>query len=179
MKLAALLLLTTILVAEQPRYASDGQLQRPTGVREWIYLSSGLGMTYDGDKAGSNFTNVFAEPNAYREFEKTGKWPEGTMLAMEVRRGESKGSINKEGRFQTGLLALEVTVKDTKRFKLDGWEYFAFSGAAQTAKAIGQPGGCNACHSKNAAVENTFGQFYPTILEIARAKGTVKKTAEE
>jgi cytochrome c551/c552 len=70
-------------------------------------------------------------------------------------------------------------VKDSKRFKLDGWEYFAFSGNAQTTKAIGQPGGCNACHNKNAAVENTFVQFYPTLLEIARAKGTIKKTAVE
>jgi hypothetical protein len=179
MKLAALLLLTTVLIAEQPRYSGDGQLQRPSGVREWIYLSSGLGMTYDGEKAGNNFTNVFAEPGAYREFAKTGRWPEGTMLAMEVRRGESKGSINKEGRFQTDLLALEVTVKDNKRFKEGGWEYFAFGGNAQTAKAIGKPGGCIACHTTNAAVENTFVQFYPTLLEIARAKGTVKKTGVE
>lgn len=179
MKLAALLLLTTALIAEQPRYTGDGQLQRPTGVREWIYLSSGLGMQYGNGAAGNEFTNVFAEPTAYREFVKTGKWPEGTMLAMEVRRSESKGSINKDGRFQTDLMALEVTVKDTKRFKADGWEYFAFGGQVQTAKAIGQPGGCNACHNKNAAVENTFAQFYPTILEIARAKGTVKKTGAE
>jgi hypothetical protein len=179
MKLAALLLLTTALIAEQPRYTNDGQLQRPASTREWIYLSSGLGMTYEGEKAGTNFTNVFAEPSAYREFAKTGKWPEGTMLAMEVRRGETKGSINKEGRFQTALIALEVTVKDTKRYKTDGWEYFAFGGNTQTSKPIGGPGGCNACHSKNAAVENTFGQFYPSVLEIARAKGTVKKTAEE
>lgn len=178
MRLAALLLLTTVLVAEQPSYTSDGQLQRPTGVREWIYLSSGLGMQYGNGAAGNEFTNVFAEPGAYREFVKTGKWPERTMLAMEVRRSDSKASINKDGRFQTDLLALEVTVKDTKRFKDGGWEYFAFNGKAQTAKTIGLPGGCIACHTKNAVVENTFGQFYPTILEIARAKGTIKKTAE-
>jgi hypothetical protein len=178
MRLAALFLISTLLMAEQPRYETDGQLQRPQTVREWIYLSSGMGMQYEGERAGNNFTNVFAEPSAYRAFLKTGKWPEGSMLAMEVRRGVTEGSINRGGRFQTDLLALEVTVKDTKRFKLDGWEYFAFNGTTQTTKAVGQPGGCNACHNKNAAVENTFVQFYPTLLEVARAKGTLRKTAE-
>ena len=105
--------------------------------------------------------------------------PEGTMLAMEVRKSETKGSINKGGSFQTDLLALEVTVKDSKRFKADGWDYFGFGPKVQTAKAIGQQGGCNACHNKNAAVENTFVQFYPSLLEVAKAKGTVKKTAAE
>ena len=38
--------------------------------------------------------------------------------------------------------------------------------------------GCNACHNKSGAVENTFVQFYPTLLEVAQAKGTLKKTAE-
>jgi hypothetical protein len=38
---------------------------------------------------------------------------------------------------------------------------------------LGASAGCNACHSKNAAVEHTFVQFYPTLLEIAKAKGTL------
>jgi hypothetical protein len=180
MKLAALLLLTVLaLVAEQPKFTSDGKLEIPANYREWVYLSSGLGMTYPEERASAkNFTNVYAEPTAYREFRKTGKWPEGTMLAMEVRKGETKGSINIDGNFQGALLATEVTVKDNSRFKKDGWEYFAFGPTATTAAGIGEKGGCNACHNKNAAVENTFVQFYPTLLEVARAKGTVRKTAE-
>ena len=27
---------------------------------------------------------------------------------------------------------------------------------------------CQACHGKNGAVENTFVQFYPTLIEMAR-----------
>jgi hypothetical protein len=171
-------LLALALYAQQkPAFEDDGQLKRPENVREWVYLSSGMGMQYDGDRPGNNFTNVFAEPTAYKEFVKSGKWPEGTMLAMEVRRGITEGSINKGGRFQTDLLALEVTVKDSKRFPKDGWDYFAFNGDAKTARAIGQTAGCNACHNKNAAVENTFVQFYPTLIEIARSKGTYKSEA--
>ena len=181
MKLAALLLVSVLaLVAEQPQFTQDGKLQKPANYREWVYLSSGLGMTYAPEGAAAkNFTNVFAEPTAYQAFLKTGKWPEGTMLAMDVRKGETKGSINIDGYFQGAQIATEVTVKDSQRFKKDGWEYFAFNPAATTAAAIGEKGGCNACHNKNAAVENTFVQFYPTLLEVARAKGVLKKTAVE
>ena len=31
----------------QPRYTADGQLILPSDYREWVFLSSGLGMTYN------------------------------------------------------------------------------------------------------------------------------------
>jgi hypothetical protein len=50
-----------------PRFTADGQLMRPDNYREWIYLSSGLGMTYgpiDSAAAPSSerFDNVFVTP---------------------------------------------------------------------------------------------------------------------
>jgi len=33
---------------------------------------------------------------------------------------------------------------------------------------------CQSCHSQNGAVDNTFVQFYPTLLEVAKQKGTLK-----
>ena len=35
---------------------------------------------------------------------------------------------------------------------------------------------CYACHSTNGAVENTFVQFYPTLLEVATRKGTLRES---
>jgi hypothetical protein len=32
---------------------------------------------------------------------------------------------------------------------------------------------CYSCHAQHAAVDNTFVQFYPTLLPIATAKGTL------
>ena len=44
---------------DRPEYAGM-QLVRPEGYREWIYLSSGLGMEYNPtDGAPENFTNIF------------------------------------------------------------------------------------------------------------------------
>ena len=33
---------------------------------------------------------------------------------------------------------------------------------------------CYSCHSENGAVDNTFVQFYPTMLEVARKMGTLR-----
>src|SRR5579859_8058671 len=88
----------------KPEYTSDNQLLPPRNFREWIFLSSGLGMSYS---AGSSdhvmFTNVFAPQWAYTEFIKSGKWPDKTVFVVEERGSETKGSINKVGHFQTDL----------------------------------------------------------------------------
>ena len=33
--------------------------------------------------------------------------------------------------------------------------------------------GCYSCHAAHAAVDTTFVQFYPTLLPIAKSKGTL------
>jgi len=170
MKTATFLLLTVLALGADPEFNKDGELVRPKNYREWIFLSSGLGMNYG--TGGLPFGNVFVEPSAYRKFVETGKWPDKSIFALEIRQAATEGSIVKAGQYQTGLLGVEFAVKDTARFP-DGWGYFGFNGNATSAQVIGAEAGCNACHSKNAAVEHTFVQFYPTLLEIAIAKGTL------
>jgi hypothetical protein len=169
------------LTAQPARFTKDGQLQRPANYREWIYLSTGLGMTYGNPTAQSEqqpaFDTVFVEPSAYRAFLKDGKWPEGATFVLEIRRSEAETKIGKTGRFQTRVIATEASVKDSKRFP-GGWGYFDL-GDGPTSKLLPQSAGCYTCHAQNTAVENTFVQFYPTLLEVARAKGTIKKTFVE
>jgi len=163
----------------EPRYTDDGQLMRPENYREWIYLSSGLGMTY-GPAASANpanplFDNVFVTPAAYKSFLTTGTWPDKTMFVLEIRSAATKGSINNGGHFQDQITAVEVEVKDEKRFPKK-WAFFGFGGAAASARPMPDTAGCQACHSANGAVDNTFVQFYPTLAPIAKAKGTFKTT---
>jgi len=158
-----------------PRYSGTA-LVRPTDYREWIFLSSGLGMTYEPPSANPRpptFGNVFVNPSSYRSFMQTGKWPDRTIFVLEFRNSDSEASINKSGRFQTGLAGVEAEVKDS-RFP-DGWAFFTFTAAASAepmSPAASAP--CIECHTKNTAVERTFVQFYPTLFEIARRMGTVK-----
>jgi hypothetical protein len=169
--------------ADAPRYTDSGDLLRPDNYREWIYLSSGLGMTY-GPAAQSSpkpsFDNVFVSPDAYRSFLRTGQWPDKTVFILEIRRSESQGSINKAGFYQSEIRAVEAAVKDKARFP-DEWGYFGFAVSngiiAPAGKLFDQSAGCNACHGAHGAVEHTFVQFYPTLLEVARAKGTLKPAA--
>lgn len=160
----------------QPKY-SGNNLIRPEGYREWVYLSSGLGMNYSPAAGESErFTNVFVPQWAYRDFAATGKWPDKTMFALEDRAAESKGSINKTGHFQTNLIGLAVEVKDESRFP-DKWAYFGFSEEAKTAEAKPKQQ-CWQCHNDHGAVEHTFVQFYPTLKPIAQKFGTYRKEAE-
>ena len=169
----------------EPRFTADGQLQRPDDYREWIYLTSGLGMTYGGgveavaNAAAPDFDNVFVTPSAYKAFLETGTWPDKTMLALEVRSSASKGSINKGGHYQEGMTGLEVHVKDVARFPATKWAFVSFDGPARTAKALPANSSCQECHSRNGAVDETFVQFYPTLIPGATAKGTFKAAAEK
>jgi hypothetical protein len=158
---------------EEPAYTAEGRLQFPQTYREWVFLSSGIDMSYSDRGMGhSMFDNVFVQPDAYREFVRTGSWPDGAALVLEARGATEKGSINKQGKFQTGeLMGLEVHVKDTKRFQ-GGWAFFSFRGP-EPAQMIPMSQDCYSCHRDHAAVDTTFVQFYPTLLGIAIAKGTL------
>ena len=166
----------------RPRFLANNELAKPDNYREWVWLSSGLGMTYNAEpqaNADPHFDNVFVTPEAYQAFLKTGKWPNKTMFVLEFRASRTSGSINKAGHFQGDLVGIEAEVKDESRFK-ERWGFFPFRGNDQTAKpADPATTECLACHSKNGAVDNTFVQFYPTLLEVAKQKGTLKPAQPE
>jgi len=175
LRFAALLLASSVTcLMAQPRYTGDGQLMLPSDYREWVFLSSGLGMTYHPPNTPGppSFTNVFVNPAAYRSFVATGKWPDKTMLLLEIRESASKGSINQGGSYQSGVLAIEGEVKDAAKFPGNGWAFFAF-GKSSTGKMLERSQDCYACHSQHTAVDNTFVQFYPVLFEIAKQKGTL------
>jgi len=164
-----------------PQFTSDGQLIRPKNYRQWIYLSSGLGMTYGPAAEAARdenptFDNVFVNPTAYRSFLETGKWPDKTMFVLEVRASESKGSINNGGRYQSGMVTIEAEVKDEKRFP-GKWAFFGLGTTASEAKMIPLSASCYSCHAEHGAVDNTFVQFYPTLLEVAKMRGTLSAKA--
>lgn len=161
-----------------PGYTPDGKLQFPSRYREWIYLSTGLDMSYNPTAMvmdRSTFDNVFVDPAAYQAFRNTGHWPDKTIFALEVRGAESNGSINKRGHFQsTQRMAVEVHIKDEKRFS-GGWAFFAFDDE-KPAEMIPAGASCYSCHQQHGAVDTTFVQFYPTALGIAKEKNTLSES---
>jgi len=155
-------------------YTRDGLLERPQHYREWVYLTSGFDMSYSADRQMDQhtFDNVFVDPEAYRIFLATGTWPDRAVLVIENRGAEGKGSINQSGHYQgVNVMALEVHLKDEARYP-GQWAFFEFDGSGP-AKMIPRSEACYSCHAAHAAVDTTFVQFYPTLLPIAQAKGTL------
>ncbi len=163
-----------------PAYSANRELIRPADYREWMYLTSGLGMTYGpagANGAPARFDNVFVNRESYRSFLATGRWPEKTMFVLEIRQAQANVSINNGGQTQGNIVAIESAVKDTERFPDTTWGYFSFDGPdglRDTAAPLPTTASCYTCHRNNTAVENTFVQFYPTLMDVARRMGTVK-----
>jgi hypothetical protein len=150
-------------------------MELPADYREWIFLSSGIDMSYGPSAMAMNhsmFDNVFVNPEAYKAFVETGTWPDKTILVLEVRGAETKGSINNAGKFQNGdLMGVEIHIKDEARFP-GKWAFFGFDND-KLAKMIPASADCYSCHQQHAAVDTTFVQFYPTLLQVAKKKNTL------
>jgi len=171
------LLCSSLAVAQQYTYTKEGELMLPKDYRQWVFLSSGLGMTYNQNATPNGnppFENVFVNPVAYLWFIKTGTWPDKTIMILEARASESRISINKDGRVQTNLVAIEVHVKDSSR---GGWAFYGFHNGGERGTLFPKTADCYSCHQQNGATDTTFVQFYPTLIETAKKKGTYKETA--
>jgi hypothetical protein len=164
-----------------PQYTNDVQLKFPEHYRDWVYLTTGFDMSYNPAMQMADhhmFDNVFVNPESYKAFTETGTWPDKTILVLEARGAEGRGSINQKGNYQgTNVMAVEVHVKDEARFP-GKWAFFGFDDG-KTAKMIPTTADCYSCHAEHAAVDTTFVQFYPTLLPIAKSKGTLSASYQK
>jgi hypothetical protein len=159
---------------DSPHYGATGELQVPAQYREWVFLSSGVDMNYKqaAVPGHSTFDNVFVNRSSYRSFLQSGTWPDRTMFMLEIRAvAAAPVSINRNGQTQSErVVAREMHVKDAR---LDGgWGFFAVADSGMGIP-IKRPAECYECHEAHAAVDTTFVQFYPTLLPVAKAKGTL------
>ena len=165
--------------SEKPAAVFEGKdtLLRPEGYREWVFVGTSAGLNYMPNPAPSSansredYKNIYINPAAYREFVKTGTFPEGTMMILEVATAAVKNEPGLQGSYASKYIALEASVKDSKRFA-GGWAYFGFTDMEGKALAKATPfpdGSCLSCHQKKAATDHVFTQFYP-VLNAARAK---------
>src|SRR5437867_13244728 len=86
-----ILSLSTSLGSDKPAAVFEGKsLLRPEGYREWVFVGSSLGLAYaqnpeqNQSASAQLYHNVYINPSSYREFAKTGKFPEGTVMVLEL-----------------------------------------------------------------------------------------------
>ncbi len=152
---------------------AEGRFNIPANYREWVFLTASMDLSYDAPvpEAPANVThmldNIFVNPAAYKAFVATGTWPDKTVMIKENRRAAEAGSISTIGKYQTEMVSMEFHVKDKGQ-----WAFFASNGK-NPGRPMPADADCYSCHSTHGAVDTTFVQFYPTLLEIAKAKGTL------
>jgi len=171
---------STPVVAEGdtgPRFEGKDTLLRPTGYREWVFVGSSLGLSYDpvaGEKRKpERYHNVYINPSSYREFSRTGKFPDGTMMVLELATAAIKSEPRLHGSYQGDFVALEASVKDSKRFP-DVWAYFSFTERDGSIRTRAQPfpsNACWSCHNKKAETDHVFTQFYPVLRALRTGPG--------
>src|SRR5579871_3257196 len=113
-KILACLLLGSGAALAQNTLAQD-QMAVPADYRQWVFLTSSLDLNYNTAATPDHhmLDNVFVDPASYQAFLKTGTWPDKTILIKENRMAESAGTLSKSGQFQTGVMDLEIHVKNT------------------------------------------------------------------
>ena len=151
-----------------PQYDKDGALLCPKDFHSWAFVGASIGLSYskDSDPYGPGmFHNVYTQPEAYREYMKTGKFPEKTIFIIDMYDSTKNVSIAKHGYTEGAAMGLDVSVKDHEH-GADGWAYYNFSynNGKFSEKARANPKeACFACHAAHAASDNVFTQFYAVL----------------
>jgi hypothetical protein len=162
-------------------------LLRPENYRTWVFAGTSIGLKYARPGEGikpratddyskttpGDFHNVYIDPGSYAVYARTGRFPDGTMLVMDVYKTlerEPQGIVT-GGLFSGEQKEIEVAVKNSKR--LDGsktdWAYYAFPAGKASAKAF-PDAACYECHRKHASDDNVWVQFYPTLRVLKKTR---------
>jgi hypothetical protein len=172
--------------ATRPTYTKEGLLEVPKGFRSWVLAGTDLSIRYKPDepekapgeqkdaeeKSPDAFHTVYINPESFDAYRRTGRFPDPTILVMEVFRAEEKdkGGILAGGKFEGKRIELAAAVKDSQR---PGggvpWAYYSFELDAQAnpvkpAKAFPERM-CYDCHLKHASKDNVWVQFYPALRD--------------
>lgn len=166
--------------ANRPQYTEQGELKLPSDFETWVFVGANLGIEYrdagaNAPKAGSDkpkpppagkFHNIYINPEAYEQFVKTGKFPEPTILVLDIYQAEEGApkDVVSSGLYPGRRSDIAVAVKNSARpdgAKTD-WAYYDFPAGRTTAKAFSDRA-CYDCHLEHADVDNVWVQFYPTL----------------
>jgi len=159
------------------RFNQQGELIRPTGYREWIYVGAPLTPNdmNNGKASFPEFHNVYIDPVSWGHWKRVGNFPDGTLIIKELVSVGSKQASSGSGYFQGEYIGLEALLKSKKQFPdtPGHWGFFRFTieGSTKLRKTarVQADKNCSACH-KAAATDSVFTQYYP-VLRASKGKG--------
>src|SRR6266536_3514657 len=112
-----------------------------------------------GEDGPREFHHVYLRPESYASFRRTGRFPERTVLVLELHEAAQKVAPSRHGLFEGRRVAVEAAVKDSTRFP-EGWAYYSFGDGSKAFATAFPRTACFECHRQHAARDNVFVQFY-------------------
>ena len=188
--LSAIALCLSVALAQQtvvpssnvPKY-KDKELLFPNGFRDnWLFVGSNLGLLYKGEPPNvPTFHNIYLNPEAYPYFRDNGKFPDPTMLVMDIYKNqdrEEQGIVTK-GSFNGDWDGNFVAVKDSRRppgpnGETTIWAYYLFfpdssNPPKRSASAPAEADtDCENCHREHGKVDHVWVQFYPVLRDLMK-----------
>lgn len=147
-----------------PSYDADGKILIPQNMDRWPTVGTTYALSYEGD-GGTTLNSVRLDPESYDAYVKTGQFPVGAMLALEVRLPITEAAPAKGGKTQGAVVGQSLHVKDEKAGP-GTWTFYGYGGGQKVGTAIPRSQACYSCHQEHAgATDTVFMQFYPTLKE--------------
>ena len=102
----------------EAKFNASGEMIRPEGWREWIYVGTPLTPNSLNPPAAPfpEFHSVYIDPKSWAHYKKTGRFREGTMLAKELAAVGATQATSGKGFFMGELIGFEIAYKSKKRF---------------------------------------------------------------
>lgn len=153
----------------KPHIDANRVMTKPTGYRKWVFIGTPItpNELNPPEAPFPDFHNVYIHPADFAHYERTGEFPEGTVIIKELVAIGSKKATSGNGYFQGEFIGLEAAVKDSRRFadQPGHWAYYTFghSYPLQETTAPQSKEACNACHGANADQDYVFTQYYPVL----------------
>jgi hypothetical protein len=160
-----------------PEFTQNGSLKEPKLWETWVMVGSSTGLSYNtpgaapvAGAAPGMFHNVYMQPWAYREFMKTGVFPEKTMFVLSFFEASQKSAPAKAGFYEGERVpGIEIHLKQ-RGIDPTGWAFYGFSDTASVGARLPSSASCYSCHATEAAHDNVFTQFYPFVrIRLAHA----------
>lgn len=156
------------------KFNEAGELTRPAGYREWIYIGAPLTPNdlNNGKAAFPEFHNVYIDPASYAHWKRTGSFRDGTVIVKELVSVGAKQSASGNGYFMGDYIGLEAMVKDKRRFTGEpgNWGFYRFTDevnydfkAMKVRAKANAAANCASCHQANAKQDLVFIQHYPVL----------------
>ena len=154
------------------RFTTEGKLQKPADLDNWVFLGASLGMGYNAGSLNAanpgQFQVAMMEPNAYRHFVEHKTFAPGSMFLLSFFDADTQPrSVNQNGFTQAELTNFEIHLIDPVRGKeQQGHVFYLFGAKASEGNPVPPGNACVRCHVAHGAFEGTFAQFYPTIRPL-------------